>query len=140
MTANRARVVTVAALTLIGAPWYVACAFGHMCMCGHLAHAFSPRQEGISDLGWIICFPAVLVFAVKMQATHKWYLLGGSSLLIASRFAVGDPIPLDLIVLAAIIFVALGYLFRPSAFDSQVAATAVADAEYSAPSDYADEP
>jgi hypothetical protein len=78
------RRIVAAILILLASPSFVYCCFGHMCMCGHLQHGFTPLDL-VLDLSWAGPFVAAAVFAgsSNLRARGLFMLTVGS--LVAMR-------------------------------------------------------
>ena len=114
------RLKTVAILTLLGTPSYVLCFGWHICMAGHMQHPPYPLYQWISDVWWMGCFAAVVVFSLRLQAKRKRWFFYGSLFLLVSRIPLGGlgggNIMFKIPVLIVMDVFAVKYLVRPNAY------------------------
>ena len=116
----KTRLRTIAILSLLGTPSYILCYFWHICMAGHMQHPPYSLYHWINDCWWAVCFIAVSVFSVRLQAKRKRIFFYGSILLVLSRIFMGSSgggnIILELPLLITIDIFALLYIFKPEKF------------------------
>ena len=116
MIEMKMRLRTIAVLSLFGTPSYLLCYESHVCMAGHMHHGPYPLYEWVSDILWMVCFAAVLVFSLRLRARGRIYFLCGSIVLMLFRIPLGSlgggSIIFELPVLILMDVLAIKYLMR----------------------------
>jgi len=91
---------------LAAMPGYIACAFLHMCMAGHMKHPpYTLWHYGL-DGSWMLFLMSSMVISIAAKSANREYYVGGSLLLFLTRFFIpGMLVGIALIIQAPIVIV-----------------------------------